>query len=182
MAEIDKKKRFADSEVCKRLKIYGDFSLLLGSHKDAIEYYSRIETIFPICDNKDNKWLAGGLECLVAVQYLILKRKLNFSEERYSSEKRDSAFNKVSKSLKIYGLDLQKYNKAASCFIKYSHFFRKMNMGSYFIRMLSETMSVIVHPKTTIIYKISCADYASQFECFRTSAYLLFDVPALPYP
>jgi len=140
-----------------------------------VEYFSRIETVFQGCDNKDNKWLAGGLECLVAVQYLILKKKLNFSPERYTPEKRDSAYNKIAKSLRIYGHELQNYNKAVGCFIKFSHFFKKMNMHAYFHRMLGENLSMLVHPKASIIHKISCADYAAQFGCYRTSAYLLYN-------
>ena len=140
-----------------------------------MEYFSRIESVFQGCDNKDYKWLAGGLECLVAVQYLILKKKLNFNPERYSAEKRDSAYNKMAKALKIYGHDSQNYNKAIGCFIKFSHFFKKMNMHSYFYKMLGDNLSMIVTPKASIIFKVSCADYAAQFGCYRTSAYLLYN-------
>jgi len=175
LAEIDKRKGFSDTEVCKQLKIYGDFSLLLGSYKDAIEYFSRIETIFPKTDIKDSKWLAGCLECLVAVQYLILKRKLNFNPDKYSQEKRESALSKVQKSLRIYGPELQSYSKAASCFVKYSHFFKVMNMQSHFIKMLQENLSIIMHPRASAANKVATADYAAQFGCYRTSAMLLYD-------
>lgn len=140
-----------------------------------MEYFSRIENIFPMTETKDNKWLAGALECLVAVQYLILKKKLDFNQEKYSLEKRESAYSKMVRSLRIYGSDLQNYNKAASCFGKYCHFFYKMGMNSYFHRLLGDNLGMLLDKRTSIIHKISCADYAIKFECFRSAAFLLFD-------
>lgn len=175
MLDIDKRKKFQDSDISRKLKLYGDFSLLLGSFKDAVEYFSRIENIFPITENKDNKWLAGALECLVAVQYLILKKKLYFSQERYSVEKRESAYSKMVRSLRFYGPEFTNYNKAASCFGKFCHFFYKMGMNSYFHRLVGDSLGILLDKRTSIIHKIACADYATKFECYRTAALLLFD-------
>jgi hypothetical protein len=173
--DIDKRKKFYDSESSKKLKLFGDFSLLLGSYKDAVEYFSRIENIYGLTENKDSKWLAGGLECLVAVQYLILKKKLGFNTEKYSVEKRESAYTKMSKSLKIYAQELQHYNKAASCFGKYSHFFKKMGLSHHFERLVGDHLSLLIDRRTSIVHKISCADYAAQHESFRMAGFLLFD-------
>lgn len=176
LTELDKKRRFADSEECKKLKIYGDFSLLLGSRADAVEYFHWIvEKIYQLCDKKDPKWLAGGYECLVAVQYMILKKKYDFNAEKYTSEKRESAYTKIARALKIYGAELQNYNKAAACFIKFAKFFKIMNMKDYYHKMLTENMSILTHTNTSIIHKISCADLASQFGYFRTCAFLLYN-------
>jgi hypothetical protein len=112
----------------------------------------------------------------VAVQYLILKKKLGFNQEKYSSEKRESAYTKMVRSLRIYAQDLQNYNKAASCFGKYSHFFDKMGMGNYFYRLMGENLGILIDKRTHVLHKMTCADYAVKFESYRTAAFLLFDI------
>lgn len=111
----------------------------------------------------------------MAVQYLILKKKLDFNQERYSVEKRESAYTKMVRSLRFYGPEFANYNKAASCFGKYCHFFYKMGMNSYFHRLVGDNLGILLDKRTSIIHKMACADYATKFECYRTAALLLFD-------